>query len=345
MKHLPEEKFYAFSGMSALSSSAKEQENGFHSEKESFMEKIEKEGFIYSAIGAVFWGLSGTCSQYLFAHASLDASWLTCVRMTGAGILLLGILFAAGFVVPQSAVPFSSRKHGIAGILFSEDLFPLILFAIAGFLLCQYSYLSAIQYSNSGTATVLQNLSIAFITLIVDIRTKTRPDRKQIFCILLALAGVFLIATNGNPAGMVISPKGLFWGMGAALGVVSYTLLSEKLVKKWGSALISGYGFLIGGIVLCIAARVWTVRVTLDLTDILMIAVIIVFGTVGAFTLFMQGISRIGPVKATLIGCLEPVTATVLAVVWLHSVFTAADILGFICILTTVFLFTVEKSK
>ena len=46
----------------------------------------------------------------------------------------------------------------------------------------------------------------------------------------------------------------------------------------------------------------------------------------------------IGPQKATLIGCLEPATATVLSALWLHTSFGAVEIAGFVLILLTVFL-------
>lgn len=41
-------------------------------------------------------------------------------------------------------------------------------------------------------------------------------------------------------------------------------------------------------------------------------AVIVLLGTVGAFTLFIQGIALVGPVKAALLSCLEPLTAATL---------------------------------
>lgn len=53
----------------------------------------------------------------------------------------------------------------------------------------------------------------------------------------------------------------------------------------------------------------------------------------------------IGPEKATLIGCLEPATATVLSALWLGSSFGAAEISGFALILLTVFLSSKEDRQ
>ncbi len=72
------------------------------------------------------------------------------------------------------------------------------------------------------------------------------------------------------------------------------------------------------------------------------LAIIVFVGTLGAFTLFVQGVSMVGPVTAALLACLEPLTAALLSAVWLGSVFTAAELIGFACILSTVFLLSRE---
>lgn len=39
-------------------------------------------------------GLSGTCSEALFSQYPVDTTWVTAVRMTAAGIILLFLAFA-----------------------------------------------------------------------------------------------------------------------------------------------------------------------------------------------------------------------------------------------------------
>ena len=43
---------------------------------------------------------------------------------------------------------------------------------------------------------------------------------------------------------------GLLFGLLAAAGVVSYTLLSRPIIASWGNLTITGWGMLIGGLVL-----------------------------------------------------------------------------------------------
>ena len=86
------------------------------------------------------------------------------------------------------------------------------------------------------------------------------------------------------------------------------------------------------------AVKVWRIPGNLDLFAVLIIAVIVLIGTAAGFSLFLQGIRYIGPEKATLIGCLEPASATFLSAVFLGTQFGPVEIMGFAAILGTVFL-------
>nr|WP_296048704.1 EamA family transporter [uncultured Blautia sp.] len=61
-------------------------------------------------------------------------------------------------------------------------------------------------------------------------------------------------------------------------------------------------------------------------------------GTALAFTLYLQGVSDIGSVKAGMIACVEPVSATVISALWIGTKFTAIDVAGLLAILAAVLL-------
>ena len=89
------------------------------------------------------------------------------------------------------------------------------------------------------------------------------------------------------------------------------------LLRVYGSPVITGWGMLLGGVILGLLSRVWTQEVTLDPQTVLGILLIGVVGTAMAFTLYLQGVNDIGPVKTSLLSCAELVTAGVLTSVWL----------------------------
>lgn len=288
-------------------------------------------GILYCMVGAMTWGINGVVSQFLFMHYPVDPSWLTAIRMVAAGLVLL--------------IMFFPKKHAqFKGILRDPiSLRHLLIFSIFGLLFCQYAYLTAIQNSNSGTATVLQTLSVVFMSLYLAIRFHKKPSLREIISVILAVLGVYFVATNGNYTAMVLSPSGLKWGLLSALGALLYPLLSQGIASQWGAPTVNSLGMIIGGTIFSVLTQIWTLTPTLDIYGWLAVSFIIIIGTAVSFSAFIQGIRLIGPMKATLIGTLEPVVASTLSAICLKTPFTPIEIVGFICIITTVFLIIAKK--
>ena len=283
-------------------------------------------GFLFAALGSIGWGISGVCSQYLFSNYQMPADWLTAIRMLCSGLVLLLI------TLPKD----SKNTFGIWKN--SKDVLQLLAFALIGLLMCQYTYFSAVKHSNSATATVLQSLNVILMAVVMAVYHKTHMKKLQIVAIILALAGTYLIATNGNLSSMTLSSLGLTFGLLAAVGVVTYTLLSRPIIASWGNLTVTGWGMLIGGAVLFVITKAWIFPSGLDAMAWLMIAAIIFIGTAFGFSAFLEGVKYIGPVKATLINCLEPASATILSALFLGTHFSVAELIGFCCIILTVFL-------
>ena len=100
-------------------------------------------GTLMTLIAGIAWGLSGACGQYLMAHG-VNVNLLTSLRLILAGTLLTASVF------------FRQRDKLVQAIKDKKTLVSIVLFALFGLVLNQYAYLSAIQYTNAGTATVLQ---------------------------------------------------------------------------------------------------------------------------------------------------------------------------------------------
>ena len=283
-------------------------------------------GYMLAILGGVSWGISGVCSQYLFMKYEVSADWLTAVRMLLSGILLLMLAL--------------QREHMRVFKIWKErkDVVWLIAFGLAGLLLCQYTFLAAIKYSNSATATVLQSLNVVLMAIVVSVWNKKQMRKIHIAAIILAISGTYLIATKGNPMSIDISAKGLTFGILAAVGVVVYTLLSRPIIASWGNLTITGWGMLIGGMVLFVVTRAWIFPTNLDFPAWIIIAVIVIIGTAVGFSVFLESVKYIGPVKSTLLGCLEPASATILSALVLGTRFTVVELIGFVLVVGTVFL-------
>lgn len=110
----------------------------------------------------------------------------------------------------------------------------LLIFSVFGMLSCQYTYFAAIQYSNAGTATVLQSLAPLLILGVVCFKEKRWPRKMETGAIFCALLGVFLLSTHGDIHSMSITTLALVFGLGAAAGGAAYNLLSGDLLRHYG---------------------------------------------------------------------------------------------------------------
>ena len=233
-------------------------------------------GCLCAALGGVCWGASGTVGQYLFTYKNMDSTVLTVLRLFLAGALL----FASALV----------RRRAQLRALWSDrrDAARLALFAIAGLTTCQYTYLAAIRYSNSATATVLQYSGQALILLWVCLRARRLPTKREAAALVLALLGAFLLATHGSFTALALSPQALFWGLCAAVALMLYTLLPGDLLHRYDVSVCTGSGMLLGGVVLLLVTRAWRIPVALDPAAVLGVLEISVVGTALAFTLYCR---------------------------------------------------------
>ncbi len=290
------------------------------------MKKQTTRGVIYALTAGICWGLSGTIGQFLFTYKNIDTGWLTSVRMIISGLLL--VIFAAIKSPSQLKGLWASKRTAVH----------TLIFAVFGLMAVQFSYMHAISFSNSGTATAIQYLGEAFILLYTCITVKRLPTWIELCALILALFGIFLIASHGRLDSLAVSPKGLVWGIIAAISLMTYTVIPVDLIKRFGSIPVTGCGMLIGGIVLTLAMRTWRVSVSFDWEIILALAAIIIIGTVAAFSMFLQSAADIGSVKAGLLASVETMAAAFFAAAWLKTKFAAADYAGFICITAMVVL-------
>ncbi len=288
-------------------------------------------GYLCAGGGAVIWGLSGVVGQYLLVHYDVTAYWITSVRMAGAGVVLLA-LTGRQLLSLRSAV---TEEHRL--------LLHLIGYGIFGLMLSQLAFYSCIQFSNAGTATILQTLSVVMMAVIVCFTAGRRPYGRESLSILLALVGVFLISTHGDWRQVVLSPLALTWGLLAAVGCVCYSFLAISLVRRWGSIVVNALGMLIGGLALAAVIQPWRSLPSFDGAAWGLFAAIILIGTVLTYILFLRGVGDIGPIKATLLGTLEPLSSALCSAIFLGTVFQPAELIGFVCIILTVFLVMAQK--
>jgi drug/metabolite transporter (DMT)-like permease len=295
---------------------------------------LRPRGMVLVLFGASLWGVSGTVAQYLFQHKGFTPEWLVVIRLLISGLILLSLAHSYNGKDRQSIWGIWKNK---------QHLMSLILFSILGMLAVQYTYFAAIKHSNAATATVLQYLAPAMITCYVAFVSRKLPTSKEYMAVFLALIGTFLLVTQGKINSLSISGIALFWGLASAVALAFYTLQPHKLLAKWGSTIVIGWGMLIGGISFSFIHQPWDMEGQWSLTTFLAVAFIVIFGTLIAFYCYLESLKYISASETSLLACIEPLSAAVLSVVWLQVSFGLAEWLGTLCIICTIIILSVGK--
>lgn len=288
-------------------------------------------GILLVLIAATSWGVSGTVAQYLFHQQGFSTNWLVVIRLLLAG---LGLLLFAHIVGKQNIWSIWKNK---------QNRMQLVLFGIIGMLGVQYTFFMAIEEGNAATATILQYLAPVLISLYYCFRTKSLPVKHEVMAIVFAIGGTFLLVTKGNIYTLSISGSAFGWGILSAFALAFYTLYPVKLLSKWGTTLTVGWGMMIGGIGLSIFNPPWKFEGHWSPASFMGVAFVVLVGTLIAFLCFMESLKYIKASEASLLACIEPLSAAFLAVAWLHVPFSPIEWLGALSIIATIFILSVVK--
>lgn len=290
-------------------------------------------GVICTLLGGTLWGFSGACAQFLLSSYDIAPMTITAIRMLGAGVLFLCFMLVA------------KRSMLMAMLRDRKTLVRIVIFGVFGLFLSQITYTIVIGYTNAGTATVLQCTGIMFVMVFTCLIARRLPCLREAVGLLLAIAATFIIATHGDISTLAIPLPGLIWGLANGITCAFYIIYPKQLLREWGAVAVTGLGMLAGGAVATVLAQPWTVSLDLDGTGIIAFTAIIVLGTFAAFTLYLQGVADIGPVKASLLAAIEPVSATVFSWAWLKTQFPLIDCVGFALMIAMVFFVTTARKE
>lgn len=287
-----------------------------------------RRGIACTLLGGALWGLNGTVSKFLMETYGMDPLWLVCIRELTACWLFLA-----------AAALTADGRSKLAGVLRDpRGMAGIVAVALGAVLFSQVAYLQAINWTSSAMATIMQSLGMLLVLTYVCVTMRRGPKRREVLGVLLALVGTFLVATGGNPGELALPLGGLAWGLICAVSSACLSILPAKPMARWGNFVVNGLAFLISGVMLTVAYRPWEHMPALDGLAVALLTFCVLGGTFGSYALYLQGVHDAGSMRASLLGTIEPITATVTTVLMLGTTFTPADLVGFGLILAMVYL-------
>ncbi len=295
------------------------------------MQSKQSTGILLTLFGAILWGVMGTASEFIQHYRYLSVEFIiSCRLLLGGGLLLLYVFL-------------TDRKTTVALLRNKVDLWETSVFGVLGLALCQYTYMRAIFYGGAGVATVLQYLAPVLIIFYLFIFRHQKPNKVEVFGVTVALVGLLCIVFKSGFSLEGINSQVVFWGLLAAIAVAIYSMYPVRLLKKYGTLPVVALGMLIGGTIFTIFMTPAEVPGVWDLQTYLVGAYIIIFGTVVAFSAYLEGVRIIGPVQGSVLSSLEPVAAAFCSWAILGTSFAFLEVVGFTLILSTIFILAMAK--
>ncbi|WP_269773465.1 DMT family transporter [Bacillus safensis] len=294
-----------------------------------------RKGIILVLIGATCWGVGGTISQKLFQQYGIDVNWLVTVRLLISGGLLLFV-----------HVMTKEKTHLFGVWQKKRTAMQVLLFGLMGMLAVQYTYMASIQHGNAAVATLLQYTAPVMIIMYLVIRRQSTFTRRDLVTVVLALAGMFFLLTNGSISTLTVPFVAVIWGILSAVALSFYTLYPISLLKQFDSLVVVGWAMLIGGGALSLIHPPWKVNLThLPFEAYVYLLFVVIFGTMIAFWFYIESLQYLSPKESSLIGSVEPLAAVVTTVFWLKEPFGLFQWIGTACIVYMILFLALYQPK
>ena len=304
----------------------------YNSNMNNYQKNIFK-GTIYSLLSGLIWGICGIFGEYFFSHYQVSSGWITSMRL----------LVAGSFVIILSSLKLRFQLFDIWRN--RNNYLPFLAYAILGIFSVQFFFYLCVEYSNATTATILQFISPVFILLYNRIIYKKKASKSAIFYVLVAMVGVFLMATKGDLSKLSITPLALLTGLLSALGVMFNVILPQRFAKKYGFVPTVGWGMIIAGIFSNFLYPVYKISFQVDAISILICLTIAFLGTAFAFFLSMKAVSLVSPLVVSVVSASEPLSSAILSVLFLGMVLDGFLVLAMILIIVPMIFLSIEESK
>ncbi|MEZ0449603.1 DMT family transporter [Cellulomonas sp. ICMP 17802] len=257
--------------------------------------------FALVALGGVLWGTGGLAGAALADVAGLPPLTVAAYRLLGGGgVLLLG-LAAAG------ALRGLARTRSVVVRVVETALLAAVY---------QAAYFAAVQRAGVAVATLV---ALGAAPLLVAVGTavaqRRLPSGRTLVALALALTGLVLLVGPSDAAGPGTA-AGALLALVAAAAFATMTGLNRRSVPGLGALPLTATAFTLGGIVLLPIAAVVApgLAVPDDAQGWVLLAYLAVVPTAAAYSAYFTGLRHVPATTAALLALLEPLTATVGAV-------------------------------
>ena len=282
---------------------------------------------IFVGLAGIFWASSGVAVQDFFTHSEKTAMELTNIRMCVAGLILIII---------------ASRRKKFwltLGILRKRQRLwvDVIIYGIIGVMFMQFTYFQGIAIGGAAATTVICYTCPAMVVIWESVYNKKFPRRGEVLAVILAMIGVFLLITGGNPTKLLVPLGCVLWSLASGAAFAFNAIYPKHLfAKKLDTYFLTGVGMFFGGLSTFFLIDNWSWAEFFGSEVIFDVIWIIIFGTVAAFLSFNAGLRFLTPEEASITVTTEPAASVVISWAVFGTKFGLIESLGIILVLLAI---------
>jgi drug/metabolite transporter (DMT)-like permease len=204
----------------------------------------------------------------------------------------------------------------------------------------------ALTRLNIGIALVIEYVAPVLVALYARFFVHEPVRRRLWAAIALSLAGLSLVVDLWS--GVTLSTTGVLACLAAAVAYALYIVMADRSLRGGrDAASLLAYGFLFASIFWAVVQPWWSfpggsVGASASLLGRLdefsaavwlLLAYVVVLGTVVPFVLIVTALHHISPTRTVIVAMLEPVLAAAVAFAWLGEELTGPQIAGSLLVL------------
>jgi drug/metabolite transporter (DMT)-like permease len=210
--------------------------------------------------------------------------------------------------------------------------------------LCQFTYLFAISKIHVAAATLLQYLAPIFIAVHAVVFARDRLSPATLLAMLGAFVGCFLVVGAYNLQFLSLNWAGIVSGILAAIFFAWYSIHGEYGMRRYNPWTVLFYAMFF-------ATVLWnTLHPPLEaflhnyaLIEWGWILYFGIMGTLVPFGLYLHGVNLIRSTRASITATLEPITAGVVAYIFLNETMEPLQIIGGILVIAAIVLLQLKQ--
>jgi len=301
------------------------------------LRRSQRTGLGLALVSAATFGTSGAFASSLLAVGWTPGSAVT-IRVCVAAL----VLTLPALVLLRGRLGQLRRGAG--------SLFAYGVLAVAGAQLC---YFNAVDHLSVAVALLLEYSGALLVVGWLWLRHGQRPRRLTVAGTVVSLAGLVLVLDLLGNVGL--DPVGVLWGLGAAVGLAAYFVLSAgtddalpPLVVAWG-------GLVVGSLVLLAAGGLGLLEFAAPRRDVTLLDAqtswlvpvlgMALLAAVIAYATGIVGARLLGAKLASFVGLTEVLFAVLFAWLLLGQVLTGGQLVGGVLVVAGIVLVRLDELR